>query len=61
MTHIEVLGELLKQWEDTDYARVLEKQPTEVIRDVAASLNEFWGSSGWPQKKFPMTQKLCAR
>ena len=60
-THIEVLGELLRQWGDTQYGRVLNEQPTEVIRSVAQTLNEFWGYAGWPRSKYPITQRLCTR
>ncbi|MBK1884655.1 hypothetical protein JIN85_19725 [Luteolibacter pohnpeiensis] len=60
-THIEVLGELLKQWGDADYAVVLHAQPAEVITSVAGSLNEFWGYPGWPKGRFPETEKLCNR
>jgi len=60
-THIEVLGELLKQWGDTQYGKVLNEQPTEVIRSVAQTLNEFWGYTGWPRSKYPITQRLCTK
>lgn len=61
ITHLEVLGELLKQWGDASYAKVLGEQPPEVIWSVAQSLNEFWGYAGWPRGKFPTTQKLCGK
>jgi hypothetical protein len=60
-SHIEVLGELLKQWGDFHYSKVLENQPTEVIMIVSQLLNEFWGYEGWPHDKYPATSRLCAR
>lgn len=61
ITHAEVLGELLKQWEDARYAKILADQRSEEITSVADSLNEFWGYSGWPRSTFPITQKLCVK
>lgn len=61
LSHMDALGELLKQWGDRDYARVLRQQPVEVIGSVASALNEFWGHAGWPKGEYPTTQSLCAR
>ena len=60
-SHIEVLGELLKQWGDLDYAKILQLESTTVIREVAVQLDEFWGHPGWPKAKYPVTERLCAQ
>lgn len=60
-SHIEVLGELLKQWGDLEYAKILQLESPTVIREVAAVLDEFWGYPGWPKEKYPVTEKLCAQ
>ena len=59
-THIEVLGELLKQWGDPDYANVLSNQTSEVTRSVSQMLNEYWGYPGWPRDKYAITHRICA-
>ncbi|MCX6880571.1 MAG: hypothetical protein NTW21_43210 [Verrucomicrobia bacterium] len=60
-SHIDVLGELLKQWGDHDYGRILQLESPAVIRGVALSLTEYWGPASWPKDRYPMTENLCAR
>ena len=58
ITHVEVLGELLKFWGDEPYSKILGRQTEAVRREVFSSLDEFWGYPGWPAGQFPLTRAL---